>query len=226
MKRQHSRHHDRINRALFAFPRRLDDRIRWLLEFARRDLSHLAKKELLALDATLKGIWPDYQATGPGVQGRFSAVPMSANEIRGIQQHLKMGLDSLLAGGGWQLPGTPDGIVLERWAGKDGVYRTHQTLRADFPLTFWIAVADWLVAAGPRLRACPECRTPFLSIRRQAYCSTQCSQRVRSRRWYVAHAAEAREKRVQAYQQEIRAKLGSTVKVRRRDAIQRTGRGV
>lgn len=226
MKRQHARHHDRINQALFTFPRRLDDRIQWLLEFARRDLSRLPNKERLALDAVLKGIFPDYRATGPGFQGGYSVVPMSANNIRGIQQRLKMGLDSLLAGGGWRLPGTPDGIALERWAGSDGVYATRQTVLAEFPLTFWLAVADWLVAAGPRLRACPECHTPFLAIRRQTYCSPQCSQRVRTRRWYEAHTTEARKKRRQAYQQEIRVKLGPTVKVRRRGTVQKTGRGV
>ena len=58
-----------------------------------------------------------------------------------------------------------------------------------------------------KFRLCPECKRPFVPIRRQAYCSAGCSQAVRTRKWRKAHPEKNRAIRRQQYQRSKEAEL-------------------
>lgn len=89
---------------------------------------------------------------------------------------------------------------------------------AEWPDWLWLAIAAVLKEFGPWIVRCEaqDCRRLFLRTRRQAYCSPECSQRVRSKRWYEAHQDKAREQRREAYQDEVRRKSYAKAKVQRR----------
>jgi len=76
---------------------------------------------------------------------------------------------------------------------------------AEWPSTFWVAVADLLHQYGARIRRCSarhganHCGRLFLRTRRQIFCSPQCAQRERSREWYDEHRTEAQRRRRVAY---------------------------
>ena len=84
--------------------------------------------------------------------------------------------------------------------------QVERTVFAEWPNVFWIAVLAILEDGGHRLARClrPECCRVFVRIRRQQYCSPRCSQIMRSRRWYAAHRPEARSRRRQAYQAQVK----------------------
>ncbi len=73
-----------------------------------------------------------------------------------------------------------------------------------WPDLFWFTVAEIIEECGPRLRRCEECKSLFLREKRQAYCSQACSQKVRSRKWYMKHGEEIKKKRRQASLERIR----------------------
>ena len=94
---------------------------------------------------------------------------------------------------------------------------------APWPDWLWLAIAAALEEFGPRMIRCtvPDCRRLFLRNRRQAYCSTACSQRVRSKLWYDTHRAEVQKRRRQSYERDVQKKSPklrvSTYRRRRRD---------
>ena len=94
---------------------------------------------------------------------------------------------------------------------------------AAWPDWLWLAIAAALEEFGPRIIRCtvPDCRRLFLRNRRQAYCSTACSQRVRSKHWYDTHRAEAQKRRRQSYERDVQKKSPklrvSNYRRRRRD---------
>jgi hypothetical protein len=76
---------------------------------------------------------------------------------------------------------------------------------ADWPDTVLLSVASLLTRFGERVIRCddPTCRRLFLRTRRGRFCSPQCSQRVRSRAFYVEHSERLREKRREAYRAQV-----------------------
>lgn len=81
--------------------------------------------------------------------------------------------------------------------------------------SFWLGVIALLEVYGERIRRCLDCAQLFLRQKRQQYCSPQCSQRVRSARYYEAHAPQERDRRHAAYV-EARRRQYPHVKVVRR----------
>lgn len=79
---------------------------------------------------------------------------------------------------------------------------------ARWPHIFWLAVSEILVECGHRLWRCINCERLFIKRKRQAYCSSRCSQKVRSERWYRGHMEEAREKQREARKQKQRKETG------------------
>ena len=59
-----------------------------------------------------------------------------------------------------------------------------------------------------KFRRCPECKQPFVPIRRQAYCSSRCSRAVRTRKWRKAHPDKNCAIRRQQYRRSKAAELG------------------
>ena len=58
-----------------------------------------------------------------------------------------------------------------------------------------------------RFRLCPECRRPFVPVRRQSYCSSACSQAQRTRKWRSTHRDKVRKMRRDQYRRSITGKL-------------------
>ena len=86
---------------------------------------------------------------------------------------------------------------------------------------FWIAMVLLLQQHGHEVRRCDRegCDRLFVKVKRAQYCSPQCSQRVRSARWYADHQDAAQETRREAYaagvrRKQPRAKIGGRKKKR------------
>jgi hypothetical protein len=87
-----------------------------------------------------------------------------------------------------------------------GLFWTRMT--ANFRVEQFKALAyDAFRDARFKFRRCPECKRPFVPVRRQAYCSSRCSQAVRTRKWRKAHPEKNREIRRQQYKRSVAAKL-------------------
>ena len=105
----------------------------------------------------------------------------------------------------------------EAWAGRG---RNRGTIRdvsvGGWEATFWHIVRRCLTSYGPRLQHCAECRKLYFKHKRQVYCTTQCSQRARSRKWNMLNPEKAADLRHQAYIRRKQQLFGLNVKVKRR----------
>lgn len=210
--------------------RLLEAEIRWLLIFAEVDLASDTHWERLAVRVhrcalRLVGfgqVWPSSVLTPsapdeggllllPGwgaVPAEFPPLPSEA-EIRALQLQVRETLHAF-----WPMTGKPAKHRITIPAGIQHVYLSNdgreiqRTYGADWPDWFWVGIAALLEKFGSHVERCqaPDCGGLFLRIRRQAYCCAECSQRVRSRRWYEEHREKARERRRDAYERQIRQK--------------------
>jgi hypothetical protein len=154
------------------------DRLRWIVDdFARRDLRLARREELTALGYDLRALTP---TSGTITPSRHAPVP--AAEITRIHATVNAALRRLLASetiglrGGWTLP-TPKAVGVMR---HGGIFLRVSESRseADSILT---AIAEHVIHAGDDLRACPECKRPFVRRGRRLFCGEACSMRVRNR---------------------------------------------
>jgi hypothetical protein len=106
--------------------------------------------------------------------------------------------------------------LTEMWTGRG---RTRGTIRdvsvAGWEATFWHIVRKCLTSYGPRLQHCAECKKLYFKHKRQAYCTTQCSQRARSRKWNILNPEKAAELRHQAYIRRKQKSLRPHIQVKR-----------
>jgi hypothetical protein len=171
-------------------------RLAWLLRFMNTDLNLLHEEEQTALGYDLQALW----LTAAHVpQKRDEAVradpfrfqTMDQSELSGIQKWIKDGFATLFSEKSiWIFP-APVRVVLYRQSPPNAK-------RSDLALVTDFATKDlswekqrrliehaimWVVFAGKDLlRACSECKSPFIPVRRQEYCSANCSQKARDRR--------------------------------------------
>jgi hypothetical protein len=213
------------------------EEVRWLLRFYRVDLTGETEwttlgTKILGFAVRLMGagsVWPASVLDGraelglaPGYGGvptQLPAIP-TEQETREIHARVREVLDALRPIGGATQPvnvSLPAQIQLVQLSSIDG-----QTIKrrygSEWPDWFWLALAAALEEFGERISRCEasDCARLFLRVRRQAYCSAECSQRVRSRRWYQAHATEARAQRRNTYDVQVRRKLYPKAKVHRK----------
>jgi hypothetical protein len=169
----------------------LEDRLRWFVHFAYRDLELLRHQEKVALGYDLR------QAVAPvGWLTRRSLGPLPEPELRAVQRTLASGLRALVTErrderelisdrtAGWHLPRSGDDRLIR--------ISSPQAKRAMFSVFSESAsevdaivrgVADLIVRAGERLRGCVECRRAFVARRRQAvYCAATCANKFRNRK--------------------------------------------
>lgn len=165
------------------------ERLAWVIRFAQTDLAALRPEERIALARDL-GLFQNLctvQMPGP-----FPAVTIMSDSgpampdatLAAIHAELAQGFKSLMDGRPWIMPekrrlqivrasreGSPQTRFIATWdAGGD----VHNAVIS--------AVARLLMEHGQKLRACPECRKVFVATRRQRYCDTRCSQRVRNQK--------------------------------------------
>jgi hypothetical protein len=173
----------------------LEDRLRWVLAFAERDLGALRSGEWSALGYDLRQLLPLGWSTR-----RRQGIPVSPAVLRRIQLAVRQGIHNLLADArhgsaqlvdprsGWKLPSGHDQIV--RVSPQGSRLASFQLVsEGDDATTIVRGIADLVLRAGSRLRLCanPQCGRPFVAVKRQEYCTTGCSQVVRN---------EAKKKRV------------------------------
>ncbi|MBI4380362.1 MAG: CGNR zinc finger domain-containing protein [candidate division NC10 bacterium] len=169
-------------------------RLRWVVEFAQRDLTALTPGEwtdlLSALRTFITYPFPPIAHHHPPRFIYSKGRPrLSQDEVREVQQAYQRFITRLVnkhnattdelrvTVGAWFIPDRhhPERTVV-------GVTHSAENLVTD---AMWGLF--WLLAAhGPLLRQCPErtCRRIFVATRKnQAYCSTQCLSRQKTREY-------------------------------------------
>jgi hypothetical protein len=94
-------------------------------------------------------------------------------------------------------------------------------LYAGWPDVFWLAVADLLRVHGDRIRQCSkqECGKVFIRTKRQDYCSSECSQSVRSKKHYAENREKRKKDQRARYERKMRKKYdGQKIRIRHRVA--------
>src|SRR5262249_5378817 len=150
------------------------DRLRWVVNFAQKDLSILRSGEKLDQGEDLRMLIP------AGWQGIDKAKPMEEAMVVRLHNHISNGLQALLASEShqWRLPRIT-GLSLCKNQPEGRFYLTGEG--AEFEGVI-LGVFNLILRLGHRVKACPVCQKPFVAVRRQEYCSTACSQRERDER--------------------------------------------
>ena len=126
---------------------------------------------------------------------------LTGRQAWSAQLWLKAGLDLLSRGEKWNF--MPQ--VTYELDAHGGLFWTR--MRSNSRLEQFKALAyDAFRDARFKFRLCPECKRPFVPVRRQAYCSAGCSQAVRTRKWRRAHPEKNREIRRLQYRRTVTAK--------------------
>ena len=172
--------------------------VRWLLNFSFRNSSRLSKAE-----------WCDVQwealvfAYDAGEANLHPMTPLPTKpDLREIQQWLLRLWSDLgnLGKGDWLTirPVAP-ARMLRREDGK--LYGMVPPLSVPWSEAFKASVYETLTAdeVARRFRFCQECRHPFCARKRQAYCSSSCSQKHRTREWRQKNRVRFRAARRAAY---------------------------
>jgi hypothetical protein len=170
-------------------------RLRWVLEFTRRDLVGLTPEALDAISDDLR------HAAAPWWVHQRVCTAMPAEPFLALQREICQGLraffgesvdfvDSVLIGlghnrphGGWALPAATTHLARVR-LDPGGRYTWAWYLResADERTAIIEGIARLIVKFDERLCVCGVCGTPFLRQHRQEYCTVRCSNKVRNRR--------------------------------------------
>jgi hypothetical protein len=156
-------------------------RLGWVLEFLRKDLTRLLPGERAALGWDLRVIAIFSLRMGAGARGglRSSLQPMSDEALARYQEEIREGLRGLLSPDAttWRLPAEPALSRKPRSSGFEYLFL------GDERAGVLGGIANLVLEAGDRLRACRECGNPFVAKEnRQHYCTPACSQRARNRR--------------------------------------------
>lgn len=200
----------------------------WLLSLRNRDLRSLTRDEWKILQREIiefceLGPVSSFRIVAkllPPVpyvfleRGRSQKISLSRRQVEEWQSALRQVLDDLfpLTGDGrWTIPAPivrtqlqrTDGSMVDSRGKETPISWVSRTDSARWPDIFWWRVAEMLQTFGSVTRRCLHCQTLFLRIKRQAYCSKQCSGNARAKRWYEAHKEEAKERRHLFYVKQV-----------------------
>jgi hypothetical protein len=186
-------------------------RLRWLLRFGNLEPDALTAEQRTAVVQEARAFLV-LQEIDPALRGQMPSWPaptdaapnvLSDAEAWSAQLWLKKGLGLLRRGEKWNF--VPR--VTYELDAHSGLFWAR--MRAKSRLEQFRALAyDAFRDARFRFRLCPECKRPFLPVRRQRYCSSRCSQAVRTRKWRRAHPEKNRAIRRQQYRRSVATKLG------------------
>ncbi len=195
--------------------RKPEDRFRWLVDVAQRDLGDTPDADLNALRwqmaAFAASVRKDF-APEPGIDPLMGSryAPM----VRRLHGELVRIFSELRTSQRFTLPEPIiDGAV---WA--PNMYLAPVNTRS-LEQRFFGGVVAVLMAVGEKLRVCENaaCRGFFLSRRRKKFCGRTCAQRVRTARFRDSHRDQVRAWKHQAYVRKRRAQTGNPrLKVARR----------
>ena len=108
-------------------------------------------------------------------------------------------LEFLKDGKSWGMPTAEGHLNDQRYRGLPATGQPSFLLvTGPWPTPFWFATATLIQKTGHLLRRC-RCGRVFLRTRRQEYCTTACSQRARSKKFYNANRDELLERRHDQY---------------------------
>jgi hypothetical protein len=161
-------------------------RLRWVVDFAQRDLALLQPGELEAVGFDLRGLV--YHSLPRHEGFTVKAAPLSEADLQRYQRTLDAGIRGLLSEPPreWIFDVSPRLVVIERdttSARRSNRRRFAVQLGGKQDASVLTGVANLIVEAGELLRACLECGRPFVAATRQVrYCSSSCSQRARNKR--------------------------------------------
>jgi hypothetical protein len=184
------------------------ERARWLLSFALRNLDAPKKREAERLGWELCA-YVDVKLP----RDRLVVQPIVTDEMRKCQMWLREGLLALKTTGRWEFRvELPSRHILR--IDPPAFYLVSGLSLGLLPFKQVVA-SDTAAVLAERLRFCARaaCGSPFIRYRGQRYCSTKCSQAVRSERFRTQHP----DYRHTRYEAKVRARVGSAkVKIRRR----------
>jgi hypothetical protein len=160
------------------------ERLRWVVEFARRDLDLLQPGEREALGFDLRGLVVHSLGAEPGY--RMSRTAMPDVDLRRYQARIADGLRGLLSDRPqeWPTPEVRPRVVVTETT-PSGRRRFAVRLGGDEAASILGGVANLIAEAGEHLRTClnPDCKKVFVAQAKQArYCGASCSQSVRDKR--------------------------------------------
>lgn len=185
-------------------------RARWLVEFSERDLRNLRAREWVKLRRQV------HSFRSRPAQRLWSDVPaiprLTGGEILEFQAHVKAGLQRLAEGRPWWIaPKISYGLRITGGCLEADVVATSH---GDFS-TF--EVFETLNAERHRFRFCERCQRPFIARKRQIYCTSRCSQAVRTRRHRTKDPQRFRRWRRERYRRQQQARLGPNIKIATRE---------
>jgi hypothetical protein len=186
-----------------------EHRLRWLLDFGRLEPGSLTDAQRLAVVQEARA-FVIVQEMDPTRRSRMRSWPpptdaapnaLTPDETWSAQKWLRKGLDLLSQSQKWNF--SPR-VKYELDAYRDLFWAR---MKATSGLQLFKALAyDAFREARFKFRRCPECKRPFVPVRRQRYCSSRCSQAVRTRKWRKAHHEKNREIRRLQYRRTVTAK--------------------
>lgn len=171
------------------------DHLRWLLDLGQRedDSFKPADEVMLSSFVGLYGATPEAK-TPPDMLRKLAA------EVR-----VKM-----IEKGTWEFQ-LQDTERVVQWS---GAYAIGHFKTSDWQTAFRLRAAELVTEYAEQVRKCAraECGRLFVAVKRQAYCSTRCSQSARfARYWKRLPKKERRQKRHQQYVKQVRKERGSAV---------------
>lgn len=130
----------------------------------------------------------------------------TVNQLTELQATLNGCLNALfppsgfgdVPGGSTELPVRAKRLHVQRQNAGAGAPVEVRFVAEGWKDAFWLATAALLEEFGSKLRRCPVCAAAYFKVRRQAYCSLQCSQTKRSRTYYRGHRKEILKQRRKA----------------------------
>ena len=156
-------------------------RLKWVFEFAKGNLSLAQPEERAALGYDLRalhraGDWHAPYLSGPVMPDWL---------VRKIHWAIRNGLDALFSArpdNEWNFP-PPKKISLHRVNPLTSKQtRFQHYYQGDEKAAILGGVHDLLVECQQNVRVCARCRQPFIRIRKQTFCSGECSQAERNDR--------------------------------------------
>ncbi len=176
-----------------------EERARWLLDFAARDLSALSGADWLTLRWEVFGfLYPPSGGPPPFSTDDTPGEPScSADQVRRMHRWLRSGLERLKLGEGhsWavSLATTPRLMMF------GGRLMTWPDMDVPYTESFKLKAYEALGRQARRFRLCTRCHRPFLARKRQGYCTKKCSQMVRTTKYRAAHRQKVNALRMRAY---------------------------
>jgi hypothetical protein len=178
-----------------------EERARWLLDFAARDLTALSAADWLTLRWDVFGFL--YPPSGGPPPFYSDATPAgepscSENQVRIMHSWLRSGLECLTVSHSWFFPIAATSRLL-MLGDRLGTWFDVEDSPGEYTNIFSLKAYEALAREAQRFRVCAKCRRPFLARKRQAYCSKRCSQTVRTTKYRAAHRRKVNESRMRSY---------------------------